>query len=454
MKAARILGVFFSLIFSIILLSACDSYVQKRSDSNDAFAQTSATDDLTLSEHSDVGEGTAPETITLTWVVWDWDAIVYYQPLIDSYTEINPHVTINYIDLGAIDYNTVLGIQLAGAADYDVITIKDVPGYADLVRHGHLEPLSRFAAEAGIDTDAFGGLVEELTVNDEFYALPFRSDFWVVFYNKRLFDRAGVPYPNNEMTLEDFDRIARQMTDGSGSDKIYGTHYHTWRSTVQLFGILDGQNTIVDGNYEFLRPIYEIVLNQQRDGIIMDFATLRVTASHYSGLWQSEQIAMMNMGTWFIPTAIMRIENGESLADEWGITRYPVPAGTAHGTTLGTITSVAVSSSSARKDAALDFVKFISGPQGAEILANLGQFPAIMDDKSINLIASMPGFPPDQQSRDALQSTKIYLEMPMHERSGDIEVVLNEVHNEILLYTITIDEGITVMNERVREIIG
>jgi len=391
--------------------------------------------------------------VTLKWALWDWDAIVYYHPLIEAFTQNNPHITIEFTDLGAADYHTVLSIQLAYGGDFDLITIKDIPGYSDLVRHGRLEPLSEFALTQGIDIEAFGGLVEEITVDGEFYALPFRSDFWVMFYNKRLFDQAGVEYPNNYMTLEDFDRIARAMTSGEGSDKIYGAHYHSWRSTTQLFGILDGQNNIVEGSYDFLRPTYEMVLAQQSDDVVMDFTTLRTTAAHYSGLWQNGRIAMMNMGTWYIPTAIMRIENGESLADHWGIVRYPVPAGTEFGTTLGTITSIAVSAASPNKTAALDFSKFISGPDGAAILAGLGQFPAIMDDNVVNLITSMPGFPPDPQSREALISTKIYLEMPLHERSGDIEAVLNEVHNEILSYAITIDEGITEMNERVQAIL-
>ena len=38
------------------------------------------------------------------------------------------------------------------------------------------------------------------------------------------------------MTFEEYDAIARQMTSGSGASKVYGAHYHTWRSAIQLFG--------------------------------------------------------------------------------------------------------------------------------------------------------------------------------------------------------------------------
>ena len=96
--------------------------------------------------------------------------------------------------------------------------------------------------------------IEQLTTDDgNFYAVPFRSDFWVLYYNKDLFDAAGVEYPSNDLTMEDYDALARKMTSGSGDTKVYGCHYHTWRSAASLFSILDGKNTIIDGTYDFMK---------------------------------------------------------------------------------------------------------------------------------------------------------------------------------------------------------
>ena len=76
-------------------------------------------------------------------------------------------------------------------------------------------------------------------MDGKLYELPFRSDFWVIFYNKDIFDRAGVEYPTNDMTFEEYDALARRVTDTTFGSEVYGAHYHTWRSAVQLFGILD-----------------------------------------------------------------------------------------------------------------------------------------------------------------------------------------------------------------------
>ena len=48
------------------------------------------------------------------------------------------------------------------------------------------------------------------------------------------------------MTFDEYDALAREMTDTTFGSQVYGAHYHTWRSAVQLFGVLDGKHTILD----------------------------------------------------------------------------------------------------------------------------------------------------------------------------------------------------------------
>lgn len=392
----------------------------------------------------------AEDAVTLKWAVWDTNLTTYYQPLIDAYTAKNPNVTIEMVDLGSSDYSNALITQLTGNADLDVVCVKDIPGYANLVKGGYLSPLN----DAGVDTSVYGGTIEQITVDGSFYALPFRSDHWVIFYNKDAFDKAGVAYPTNDMTMAEYDALARAVTSGTGADKVYGAHYHTWRSAVSLFSILDGQHSVVDGSYDFMKDTYEMILAQQDDGICQDYGTLKATSTHYSGVFFNNQAAMLNMGTWFIPTQISKIASGESLSANWGIVKYPHPEGVPAGTTLGTITSVAVNAASKNQEAALDFVKFVAGPEGASILAQTGTFPAIKTAEVLDILASQEGFPADENSKEALATTQVYLEMPMHDKAADIERVLNEAHDGIMTYAFTVEEGIEMMNEEIFAILG
>jgi len=100
------------------------------------------------------------ESVNLKWAIWDLDATAYYIPLVEAYVAKNPHVSIEYIDLGSADFMTMLSTQLSGGADLDVLTIKDIPGYANLVKQNHLEPLNSYISSQGIDTSLYGGTTE------------------------------------------------------------------------------------------------------------------------------------------------------------------------------------------------------------------------------------------------------------------------------------------------------
>lgn len=398
---------------------------------------------------------TTEGTTNLKWALWDIASTTYYEPLIKAYEAKNPNVKIEMLDLGSADFMTMLSTQLSGGdSSIDVVTIKDIPGYNNLVKRNLLMNLNDKIKSENVDLSLYGGTTDQISVDGKLYGIPFRSDFWVVFYNKDVFDKAGVAYPDNDMTFAEYDAIARKMTSGVGAAKVYGAHYHTWRSAVQLFGILDGKNTIVDGTYNFLKPYYEMVLSQQKDGIVQNYATLKTSSTHYSGVFYNNSVAMMNMGSWFIATLISQIEQGKTEVKNWGLVKYPHAEGVPAGTTLGTITSLGVSNASKKKDAAFDFVKFVTGPEGAQIIAKTGTIPSIKDSEVVKIIASKPGFPSDQGSRDALQVAKTYLEMPLHERAGEIEVVLNQVHDEIMTNNISIDAGLAKMNDQVQKILA
>ena len=139
-----------------------------------------------------------------------------------------------------------------------------------------------YISKDGVDLSKYAGVTDQVTVDGSLYELPFRNDFWVLFYNKDLFDAKGVAYPTNDMTFDEYDALAREMTDTTFGSQVYGAHYHTWRSAVQLFGVLDGKHTILDGNYDFFKPYYEMVLNQEADGVCRKYTDLKTEGLHYS----------------------------------------------------------------------------------------------------------------------------------------------------------------------------
>ena len=184
----------------------------KQSDVKSASAkkeESSSAEEKSAGSKTEVGADDA--STVLKWSIWDAKSATYWEAVASAYVEKNPDVRIEMTDLGSADYQTVLSTELSGSgSDFDVVTVKDVPGYATLVSKGVLEPLNERIEKDGVDLSAYNGMTDQVAVDDELYELPFRNDFWVLYYNKDLFDDAGVDYPTNDMTLEEYDKLARQ----------------------------------------------------------------------------------------------------------------------------------------------------------------------------------------------------------------------------------------------------
>ena len=411
---------------------------------------TDSTPASTASSTEATAESTASgDSVTLNWALWDKDSTAYWAALADGYMASHPGVTIEMTDLGSTDYMTQLATQLAGGnGELDVLSIKDIPGYSNLINLGMLEPLS---GKLTTDESKFNGVLDQLTAEDgNYYAVPFRSDFWVVYYNKDIFDQAGIEYPTNDMTMADFDAKIREVYEKTG---IYGNIYHTWRSTTTLFGILDGKNTIIDGKYDFMKPTYDMVIAQQKDGICMDYGYLKTSSLHYSAAFENQQCAMVNMGSWFISTLEAYMKDAETKFN-WGIVKYPHPAGAEAGSTLGTVTSLAINADSPKAETAADFINWCVSEEGAQAIAKTGTFPACGSAATAEIIKSTEGFPEDSNSVDALTTSNVYLEMPYTQYASDIETILNAEHDAIMTMSETVDEGIQNMNDQVPAVLG
>ncbi|WP_028974969.1 ABC transporter substrate-binding protein [Spirochaeta cellobiosiphila] len=388
--------------------------------------------------------------INLRMVAWDVKQTVYLQPLIDAYTAQHPEVSIELINIPANEYQDKLSIMLSGGDDLDIVTVKDIPGYSGMIKRKLIDPLNTYIDRDNFDLSKYSGLTDDITVDGNLYAIPFRSDFWLMYYNKDIFDKAGVPYPTNDMTWDEYAALAKKVSSGEGADRIYGGHHHTWRSTVQLGTVQDGKHSIISNDYSFMKPMYDMIIDLQNSKAIMDYSSLKVGNLHYSSLFYNDRIAMLPMGSWFISTLIKKHETGEATMD-WGLVKFPHQPDAVAGTTAGTITSLAIGSNSKKKEAAWDFIKYYTGTEGAKVLAQTGNLPAIRNESVLSILSSMKGFPEDPASKEALATEKVRLELPIHPKVGAIETILNEEHELILIGENSVDEGLAEMTRRVTE---
>ena len=392
------------------------------------------------------------EDVTITIATWDATTTAYLAAQKAAYEASHPGVTIEYIDVASQEYAQKTAAMLAAGDTTDIFMVKEVTDLQNWYQAGYAENLNDYIAAAGYDLSGFVGMESNYAIDGNQVALPFRSDFEVLFYNKDIFDAAGVAYPTNEMTWEEYKALAQEIADPAND--IYGTHYHTWLSTVVNYTVADGVNTLIDGEYSDLAYFYQIALDLEDEGVCMSFPELKASGLHYSGAFGNGNIAMMPMGYWYVSTLIQNIGSGDYNINDWGIVAMPTKEDVAPGSTFGNLTGVAINSKSEQKDAAWDYVAWLCSEEGSQATASVGNRPAWVSESIADTMASVEGFPTDEASKAALIPTFVAIEIPGSENSAAISTILNEEHSMIMTREISIEEGIEEMNERVQELLN
>lgn len=388
----------------------------------------------------------AGEKTTLSVSVWDNASSPQFQAIADAFMAENPDVNVELIDTTADEYDNKLTVMLAGGdSDPDVIMVKNAETQVTMKEKGQILALDDYIARDGIDISMFDGAAEQLQMDGSQYTLPFRRDWYVLYYNKDLFDAAGVEYPSDDMTWEEYEALAEKMTSGEGSEKVYGSHNHTWMALVANWAVQDGKNTLMSEDYSFLIPYYEQALRMQENGIVQDYANLKTAQIHYISTFEQQQCAMVPMGSWFIATLIQDQKDAK-FDFNWGVTKIPHPEGVEAGSTVGSVTPIAINAKSDAPDLAWEFVKFATGEKGAEILAANSVFPAVSSDAVIDALASIEGFPED--GRTALEVKNFVFDRPLDAKMAAVRKVIEEEHDLIMIGEEDLETGIKNMNER------
>ena len=386
---------------------------------------------------------------TLTVVTWDATTTPYLTAQKEAYEASHPGVTIEYVDVASQDYAIKTTTMLEGGDTSDVFMVKELDDIIKWQAQGFAAPLNSFVESTGYDLSGFVGTEANYSVDGELYAVPFRSDFWVLYYNKDLFDAAGMDYPTNDLTWDQYAEMALALTD---KDKdIYGTHYHTWLSAVANWTVADGVNTLADRNYDDLLYFYQLYQKLEDAGACMAYAELKASGLHYSAAFANGNVAMMPMGYWYVSTLIGYNKDG-TCNFNWGIAAVPHAEGVAAGSSFGNLTGAMINAKSENKDLAWDYISWLGGEEGAAATASVGARPAYVSENVASAMSSVDGFPTDDTSKGALIPSVVGMEWPVAEKVADIKTIVNEEHSMIMAREITPEEGIEEMNDRVAEL--
>ena len=156
--------------------------------------------------------GTDPssgETVTLQYAIWDMNQEAAMQRIADTFSQENPDVDVQIQLIPYGDYFVKLQTSIAGGDAPDVFWMNG-PNIALYASEGVLAPLG----EQDVDTSMYPpGLVELYTHGGTLYGAPKDLDTIGLWYNKELFDAAGVDYPQDGWTWDDMRQAAEALTN-------------------------------------------------------------------------------------------------------------------------------------------------------------------------------------------------------------------------------------------------
>lgn len=233
------------------------------------------------------------------------------------------------------NYKEKLLTSFAAGTAPDVLLL-DAIIVPSLLERGVLLDLMPHCRKHRVDLSRYYQNVLSIARRDaRLYAIPKDFTPLVMYYNKDLFDEAGVPYPSGDWTWREFLRTARRLTrdtDGDGEIEQYGTVTYpepfAWPPWIwsnggdflnpsgqQATGYLDSAETVAA--LEFLADLH------RRHHVAPSPAAAASMGEDVVMLY-TQRIGMVVSGHWLLPMLLEHIESGQLRV---GVAPIPHPAG-------------------------------------------------------------------------------------------------------------------------------
>lgn len=258
----------------------------------------------------------------------------------------------------------------------------EAPEYSD---SGVLMDLSDFLSENSDIQTALGGMENAFQDDNGQYGLPYQCNVQGIFYNKDLFDKAGIEYPTNDTTYEEFIEMIKKLKESGVTPLSIGSKnsaYAMWEfnETLARYGWAENIDSILSGekkfNNEDLNACFEKLKGIADAGA---FPENMATIEYFDAkqLFNEGKAAMFGTGQWDCAEFDENI--GEKVGFWWG----PKFTDTNYNQDIAMkvpsapiVVNAEVADDDAVKEAVYEFLKFYYGEDAAKISYEGSIFPA------------------------------------------------------------------------------
>lgn len=315
--------------------------------------------------------------IRLRFASWDSNEdLKKQQELVDRFNQNQDNVEV-VMEAYGDDYDTKIAAGMGTGDAPDIMYMWNYPAYYEA-----LEPLDSYIEkEASEYKDNFyETLWSYNSIDGQIYGMPVGYTTHALYYNKDLFDAAGISYPEENWTFTDMETAARALTNDAENTKGFVFKRCPDPYDFEMFlwsngGTFSDESGELKGNInsEASIDVFTKFQNMEKEGIAIA-ADKDGTTDMLTG-----KVGMYINGAW-------PISQFDSAGLNYGITKIPMMQAGKDSVSILSSSGLSMSKDSKNKEAAWEFIKYWTGEEMnvARIEYELPVLKSVVESEQLN----------------------------------------------------------------------
>ena len=245
-------------------------------------------------------------------------------------------------------------------------------------------PLDELFESAGFSLeDDYDENIAQKEINGHYYSLPAKRITSTILYNQKMFDDAGIPYPSDDWTYDEFIDTARKLTKGEGNDKVYGWFFPGYDAGQPALRMIesklgldwmyapDGKSAAIDT--DDVKDLTEKYLQRVEEGIEPSYVDVTTQKMEPANMLLTGKAAMV-FGDW----VVRNVKDTDNYPHDFkvGFARMPrLSADQENNYTTSYSDDLSINSKSQHPQEAMKFIKWYL-EEGMDYVAPYARIPA------------------------------------------------------------------------------
>lgn len=235
-------------------------------------------------------------------------------------------------------------------------------------------------------------IVQIYNYQDKQFAIPKDIDTIALWYNKTMFDEAGVEYPNENWTWDDFKEACGKLTKDDGSQFGYAlrptNNQAGWYNTVYSMGgsiISDDKKESKMNDPNTIKAL-ELITGIIKDGHTPAYEI--VTENNEEALFEAGKVAMITQGSWMLA----ELCNNDYVKENCDIAVLPKDATTGNRVSIYNGLGWAASANTSYPDEAWQLIEYLGSKEAQQKQSDLGVVISAYEGTTENWVKAYPDF--------------------------------------------------------------